>query len=131
MTDCRASGALAEQIVEETLLEHARPVLAALMADVTEAVVAKRETAAATLFSVAGLKPLTWALFPVIGAVVVDFKPCVPGVYTLVDHSLFRIEKGTVRFIHVEGDPMSRPDLYGSASGQEGLKNCDTCKLHP
>ena len=70
-------------------------------------------------------------LVPAGGAVVVDFKPDVPGVYTLVDHSLFRIEKGAVRFIHVEGDPVSRPDIYASASGQNGLKNCDACKLHP
>lgn len=70
-------------------------------------------------------------LVPAGGAVVVDFKPYVPGVYTLVDHSLFRIEKGAVQFVHVEGDPVSRPDIYASGSGQEGLKNCSNCKLHP
>ncbi|CAF0991510.1 unnamed protein product [Rotaria sordida] len=69
-------------------------------------------------------------LVPAGGCAVVDFQPHVPGTYTMVDHSLFRIEKGAVKFIHVKGDPLSRPDLYASGSGH-GLENCDACKLHP
>ncbi|CAF4616521.1 unnamed protein product [Rotaria sp. Silwood1] len=69
-------------------------------------------------------------LVPAGGCVVVDFQPHVPGTYTMVDHSLFRIEKGAVKFIHVKGDPLSRPDLYASGSGH-GLENCEACKLHP
>ena len=46
-------------------------------------------------------------------ATVVDLKMVVPGTYTLVDHAIFRLDKGAVGFLNVSGKP--RPDIYGSA----------------
>ncbi len=37
------------------------------------------------------------------GAAIADFKVQVPGDYTVVDHSIFRLEKGAVGILHVEG----------------------------
>jgi nitrite reductase (NO-forming) len=42
-------------------------------------------------------------LIPSGGATVVDFKIEMPGDFTLVDHSIFRINKGAMGQIHVEG----------------------------
>jgi len=42
-------------------------------------------------------------LVPSAGAVVVDMKMDVPGAYTLVDHSIFRVAKGAIGQIVVEG----------------------------
>lgn len=55
----------------------------------------------------------------------VEFDALVPGSYTLVDHSIFRIDKGAVGFLKVKGEP--RPDLYDS---KEMKVYCDGCKLH-
>jgi nitrite reductase (NO-forming) len=44
------------------------------------------------------------------GATVVEFKPEVPGNYTLVDHALARAERGLLGILHVEGPP--NPDIY-------------------
>jgi len=44
------------------------------------------------------------------GAVIVEFKPLVPGNYTLVDHALARLERGLVGVMHVEGPP--NPEIY-------------------
>ncbi len=52
-------------------------------------------------------------LVPAGGSVVVDVRPEVPGTYTLLDHSIFRTEKGAIGQLMVEGPP--RPDIY---SGQ-------------
>ena len=42
-------------------------------------------------------------LIPAGSASMVEFKVEVPGVYTLVDHSIFRISKGAVALLKVEG----------------------------
>lgn len=42
-------------------------------------------------------------LVPTGGAAMVEFKVEVPGTYTLVDHSLGRLEKGAAGFLEVEG----------------------------
>jgi nitrite reductase (NO-forming) len=44
------------------------------------------------------------------GASAVEFKVDVPGDYTLVDHAIFRLEKGAIGSLHVTGP--DRPDLY-------------------
>lgn len=60
------------------------------------------------------------------GATIVDMKMFVPGTYTLVDHALFRLEKGAVGYLNVAGDP--QPAVYNSAEPPEP---CVGCKLHP
>jgi copper-containing nitrite reductase len=60
------------------------------------------------------------------GSTVVDMKMLVPGTYTLVDHAIFRLEKGAVRYLNVTGEP--RPDIYHS---EEPPAPCFGCKLHP
>ena len=47
---------------------------------------------------------------PAGGAVVVEFKPAVPGRYILVDHALARMERGLAGFITVEGG--KAPDIF-------------------
>jgi nitrite reductase (NO-forming) len=42
-------------------------------------------------------------LIPSAGAVIVEFKVDVPGAYLLVDHSIFRVAKGAVGILSVEG----------------------------
>ncbi|KAL2163087.1 hypothetical protein VTH06DRAFT_6923 [Thermothelomyces fergusii] len=59
------------------------------------------------------------------GAAVLDLKMVVPGTYTLVDHAIFRIDKGAIAFLNVSGEP--RPDVYGSS---EPPAPCAGCKLH-
>jgi nitrite reductase (NO-forming) len=44
------------------------------------------------------------------GAVIVEFKPEVPGNYTIVDHALTRLERGLAGILSVEGPP--NPDIY-------------------
>lgn len=51
-------------------------------------------------------------LVPAGGSTVVDFATPVPGNYTLVDHSIFRIEKGAVGVLRAEGP--ERKDIYDS-----------------
>jgi len=65
-------------------------------------------------------------LVPAGGATVVEFGLEVPGSYTLVDHAIFRIEKGAVGFLNVEGAP--RHDIYVS---QEDATACPGCLVHP
>ncbi|MBI4341050.1 MAG: nitrite reductase, copper-containing [Candidatus Omnitrophica bacterium] len=65
-------------------------------------------------------------LVPPGGATVVDFGVEVPGDYTLVDHAIFRIEKGAVGFLNVEGEP--RHDIYVS---QDEAATCEGCLVHP
>ncbi|CAG7964469.1 unnamed protein product [Penicillium nalgiovense] len=60
------------------------------------------------------------------GSTVVDMKMMVPGTYTLVDHAIFRLEKGGVGYLNVTGEP--RPDIYHS---EEPPAPCVGCKLHP
>lgn len=59
-------------------------------------------------------------------ATVVDMKMLVPGTYTLVDHAIFRLDKGAVGYLNVTGKP--RPDIYYST---ESPAPCVGCKLHP
>lgn len=56
----------------------------------------------------------------------VEIDAIVPGSFTLVDHSIFRLEKGCVGFLKVTG-PEPRTDIYSS---HEPLVNCPGCKLH-
>ncbi len=65
-------------------------------------------------------------LVPPGGAAVVEFNLEVPGNYTLVDHAIFRLEKGAVGYLQVEGDPS--PDIY--ASKADAVK-CKGCLVHP
>jgi len=58
-------------------------------------------------------------------ATVVDMKMVVPGTYSLVDHAIFRLDKGAVGFLNVSGKP--REDIYGSL---EPPAPCVGCKLH-
>lgn len=58
-------------------------------------------------------------------ATIVDMKMAVPGTYALVDHAIFRLDKGAVGFLNVSGKP--REDIYGSAQPPEP---CVGCKLH-
>lgn len=55
-----------------------------------------------------------------------EFGLEVPGTYTLVDHAIFRVEKGAVGFLQVEGEP--RHDIYVS---QDGAPTCKGCLVHP
>jgi len=56
-------------------------------------------------------------LVPAGGSTVVEFQTLVPGSYTLVDHAIFRTEKGAVGNLNVVGQP--RPDIYkGSGESQ-------------
>jgi copper-containing nitrite reductase len=65
-------------------------------------------------------------LVPPGGATVVQFGVEVPGNYTLVDHAIFRIEKGAVGYLQVEGAP--RHDIYVS---QDDATACPGCLVHP
>jgi len=49
-------------------------------------------------------------LVPAGGATAVEFQLEVPGSYTLVDHAIFRIEKGAIGYLEAEGEP--REDIY-------------------
>lgn len=59
-------------------------------------------------------------------AAVVDMEMVVPGTYALVDHAIFRLDKGAVGYLNVSGKP--RPDVYQSVLPPEP---CVGCKLHP
>jgi copper-containing nitrite reductase len=65
-------------------------------------------------------------LVPAGGATVVEFGVEVPGNYTLVDHAIFRIEKGAVGFLKVEGNP--NPDIFFAP---DPSKPCEGCQVHP
>jgi FtsP/CotA-like multicopper oxidase with cupredoxin domain len=65
-------------------------------------------------------------LVPAGGAAVVEMQTDVPGSYPLVDHSIFRIDKGAVGFLKVLG-PDPRHDLYAS---MQPPAFCAGCKLH-
>ena len=63
-------------------------------------------------------------LVPPGGSTVVEFIPAVPGNYTLVDHAIFRVDKGCVGFLAATGP--ARPDIYDGTPPN----NCVGCKLH-
>jgi nitrite reductase (NO-forming) len=56
------------------------------------------------------LKGIQTVMVPPGGATVVEFKPEVPGNYTLVDHALLRAERGLAGILHVDGPP--NPEIY-------------------
>jgi len=58
-------------------------------------------------------------------ATITDMKMVVPGTYTLVDHAIFRLDKGAVGYLNVSGGP--RPDIYQST---DPPRPCVGCKLH-
>lgn len=60
------------------------------------------------------------------GSTVVDIDLSVPGTFTLVDHAIFRIEKGAVGYLQVEGAP--NYDVF--ASDQDPVF-CPGCLVHP
>ncbi len=60
------------------------------------------------------------------GATIVDMHMLVPGTMTLVDHAIFRLDKGGVGYLNVAGKP--RPDIYQSV---QPPAPCVGCKLHP
>jgi len=64
-------------------------------------------------------------LVPAGGVTVDEFTPVVPGTYTLLDHSVFRVEKGCVAFLNVTGEEV--PELY---SGSHPPKICEGCTTH-
>jgi nitrite reductase (NO-forming) len=47
---------------------------------------------------------------PAGGAAIVDLTPKAPGNYTLVDHAIFRLEKGAVGILHADGS--EAPEIY-------------------
>lgn len=53
---------------------------------------------------------LQTTLVPPGGASVVEFVPQMPGMYTFLDHAIFRIQKGAMGMIHVEGP--ANPTIY-------------------
>ena len=55
-------------------------------------------------------KNVQTTLVPSAGAVIVEFKVDVPGNYLLVDHSIFRINKGAVGMIEVAGE--EDPEIF-------------------
>jgi len=57
-------------------------------------------------------------LVPAGGATLVEMKLLVPGKLTLVDHSLFRIHKGAVGMLEVEG--LANPELFSSIKNATG-----------
>ena len=65
-------------------------------------------------------------LVPAGGSTVVDIDLTVPGTFTLVDHAIFRIEKGAVGYLQVEGKP--NYDIY--ASDHDPVL-CPGCLVHP
>ena len=69
-------------------------------------------------------KNLQTPLIPAGGCTVIELSLPVPGTYTIVDHSIWRIEKGG--FICVEGK--SNPELYWGSGPPEP---CPDCQHHP
>ncbi|KAI8999864.1 Cupredoxin [Gaertneriomyces semiglobifer] len=59
-------------------------------------------------------------------ASIIELDVPVPGNYALVDHAIFRLDKGCVGFLKVVGDD-ERKDIYDSRQPQI---NCAGCKLH-
>ena len=60
------------------------------------------------------------------GSTITELQPNVPGTYTIVDHSIFRLDKGAVGYLNVSGDP--NPEVYQSS---QPAAPCVGCKLHP
>jgi nitrite reductase (NO-forming) len=58
-------------------------------------------------------KNIQTTLVPSAGAVIVEFKVDWPGSYVLVDHSIFRVAKGAIGHLVVEGDKNSKVITQG------------------
>jgi nitrite reductase (NO-forming) len=56
------------------------------------------------------IRNIQTTLVPAGGSVIAEFKVEVPGDYTLVDHSIFRLEKGAVGVLTVEGP--ANPEIF-------------------
>jgi len=65
-------------------------------------------------------------LVPSGGVAILEMEAIVPGIYTLIDHSISRIEKGAVGFISVIGNDI-RSDVFSSPYEP---KVCEDCKVH-
>jgi hypothetical protein len=59
-------------------------------------------------------------------ATIVDMNMLVPSTMTLVDHAIFRLDKGAVGYLNVSEKP--RQDVYQSV---QPPAPCPGCKLHP
>ncbi|KAH8749754.1 copper-containing nitrite reductase [Diaporthe sp. PMI_573] len=70
-------------------------------------------------------KVVQTVLVPSGGSTIVDLKMAVPGTYALVDHSIFRMDKGGVGFLNVSGP--QNPAVYHST---QPPSPCVGCKLH-
>jgi nitrite reductase (NO-forming) len=57
-------------------------------------------------------KDVQTTLIPAGGAAIVDFKLEVPGDYILVDHSIFRMDRGAVGILSASGEPV--PSIFHS-----------------
>jgi nitrite reductase (NO-forming) len=55
---------------------------------------------------------------PAGGATVVELRPQAPGIYTLVDHSLARLDKGAAGQLIAEGQ--DSPDIFQVLHGGSG-----------
>ncbi|KAH7136287.1 copper-containing nitrite reductase [Dactylonectria macrodidyma] len=62
---------------------------------------------------------------PAGGSSIFDLQMEVPGTYTLVDHAIFRLNKGAVGFLNVSGK--QNPSIYQST---QPPRPCIGCKLH-
>lgn len=60
------------------------------------------------------------------GSTIVDMTMSVPGTYAIVDHAIFRMDRGGVGFLNVSGK--NNDELYQS---HEPASPCVGCKLHP
>ncbi len=65
-------------------------------------------------------------LVPAGSATVTEFTLDVPGSYTLVDHAIFRVEKGATGFLEVEGKPN-----YNVYRSEHDPVKCPGCLVHP
>ena len=65
-------------------------------------------------------------LVPAGGSTMVEFGLEVPGTFTLVDHAIFRVEKGSVGYLEVEGEPN-----HGVYVSDQDASLCEGCLVHP
>lgn len=65
-------------------------------------------------------------LVPAGGSAVVEFGMEVPGTFTLVDHAIFRVEKGAVGFLEAAGEKN-----YGIYASDQEAVLCPGCEIHP
>lgn len=59
-------------------------------------------------------------MIPAGGAAGVEFEIEVPGDYIMVDHAIFRVNKGAAGIIHAGGEP--RPDIFDSVDYSDELR---------